>query len=143
MHHCTTITTYHNLFVNYTKDAFLLAIRLWIASVFWKSGMTKLNDMASAVLLFKYEYKVPVIPPEIAAYAATAAELACPILLVFGLGARYAAVALLIMTAVIEFTYIHNADHFGWAAFFGFILIFGAGRFSLDHLIVRKCTTAK
>ena len=55
-----------------------------IAAVFWRSGMNKIESFKSTVMLFRDEYRVPVLPPDIAAYLATAAELTCPILIVIG-----------------------------------------------------------
>ncbi len=125
------------LFIRLEKISFLvlLAARLWIADVFWKSGMSKLSDWEGTIALFADEYKVPLLPPEIAAYMATATELAAPLMLAFGLGSRFAAIALLVMTAVIEFSYMHFDIHLVWAIMLALILTQGAGKASVDHLI--------
>src|SRR5438045_1866296 len=81
-----------------------LVIRLWMARIFWLSGLTKLESWSKTVGLFESEYKVPVISPSIAAFLATAVEITCPLLLVIGLGTRFSAVALLVMTGVIIHT---------------------------------------
>lgn len=114
-------------------------LRLGIASVFWKSAMTKLANWDLTLALFAKEYQVPVLPPEIAAYLATAAELTCPVLLVFGIGARFGALALLGMTMVIQlFVYPDNwSEHLLWASILTYILTRGAGVISIDHLIYR------
>ncbi len=116
-----------------------LLLRLGIASVFWKSAMTKLANWDLTLALFAKEYQVPVLPPEIAAYLATAAELTCPVLLVFGIGARFGAVALLGMTMVIQlFVYPDNwSEHLLWASILIYILTRGAGVISIDHVIYR------
>src|SRR3981081_2496522 len=82
----------------------LLAVplRLAVATVFWNSAMTKLANWNTAVELFVEEYKVPLLPPELAAYMAVSIELTMPVLLVLGRATRAAALALLGMTTVIE-----------------------------------------
>lgn len=119
-------------------DVALLAPRGYMAKVFFLSGLTKLNDWGNTLFLFAEEYQVPLIPPEFAATMATAVELSCPVLLVLGLGTRAAALALLGMTAVIEFTYLDHTDHYFWAMLLGVLLCFGAGRLSLDYLLRRR-----
>lgn len=115
-----------------------LFMRCWMAKIFWYSGLTKISSWQSTVFLFKEEYKVPVIPPEIAAYFATSFELACPILLVFGLATRLATLPMLAMTAVIQFTYLDLIDHRYWAMLLALILFYGPGPLSLDRLISKK-----
>lgn len=115
----------------------LLFIRFWMARIFFYSGLTKISSWQSAIFLFKHEYKVPIIQPELAAFLATTFELACPVLLVLGLASRLAALPLLAMTAVIQFTYLNLIDHLYWAILFGIIILHGPGRFSLDHFIKR------
>lgn len=115
----------------------VLGMRLWIANVFWKSGNAKLGDWEGTISLFADEYKVPVIPPEIAAYMGTATELTAPILIALGLGARFGAGALLVMTAVIEFTYMSFPIHQVWALILLLIILQGPGKASIDHFIRR------
>jgi len=120
----------------------LLAIplRLAVAAVFWRSAMTKLPNWETTVLLFQEEYKVPLLPPELAAYLATATELAAPVLLVLGLATRGAAAVLLGMTVVIQVFVYPGAwpTHLQWAAMLLVLLARGAGGFSLDALIARR-----
>lgn len=115
-----------------------VAIRLWIANVFWQSGITKINSWNTTLFLFENEYSVPFIPVECAAYSATAFELLCPVLLVIGLLSRFAALPLLVMTAVIEFTYQSNMDHIVWAIMLATIALQGPGRFSMDYFFTRS-----
>ena len=75
--------------------------RFSIASVFWHSGMTKIASWDSTIALFREEYMVPVLPPEIAATLAATVELTCPVLLVLGLATRLATLPMLGMTFVI------------------------------------------
>jgi len=119
----------------------LLGMRLWIANVFWKSGISKLSDWEGTIALFADEYKVPVIPPEIAAYMGTATELTAPILIALGLGARLGAASLLVMTAVIEFTYMSFPIHQAWALMLLLIIFYGAGKASIDYFIRKRFTS--
>jgi len=119
---------------HYAWPLLLLAIRFWIADVFWRSGRVKFKHWESTLKLFKFEYKVPFIAPDLAAYLTTTFELICPVLLVVGLMARLATLPLLIITAVIQFTYLSHHDHIYWSFLLGIILLKGAGLFSLDAL---------
>jgi putative oxidoreductase len=117
--------------------------RVSIAAVFWRSGQTKLDGWRvsdSAVELFREEYKVPLLDPTIAAYLATFAEHFFPILLVIGLATRFSALALLVMTLVIEIFVYPDAwpTHGSWAAIFLMLMAQGAGKISLDHLIAER-----
>ena len=116
-----------------------LLLRSGIALVFWKSGMAKLANWDLTVALFADEYQVPLLAPDVAALLATAAEITCPILLVIGLGARFASAALLGMTFVIQtFVYPENwSEHLLWAAILITVLTRGAGLLSVDHMIGR------
>lgn len=120
----------------------LLAIplRLAVATVFWNSAMAKLANWEAALELFRDEYRVPLLPPEIAAYLAVSIELSMPVLLVLGLATRPAAFVLLGMTSVIEiFVYpLAWPTHIQWVAMLLVLLCRGAGRLSLDHLIRRR-----
>jgi putative oxidoreductase len=120
-----------------------LIARLSIAAVFWRSGQTKVDGWHvsdTAIELFKYEYKLPLIDPVIAAYLATFAEHFFPVLLVLGLATRFAAAALLVMTLVIEIFVYPDAwpTHGTWATCFLLLMMKGAGPVSLDHLIARR-----
>lgn len=113
--------------------------RIGIGTTFFRSGMLKLDGWAdgNTLTLFREEYRLPLIPPEIAAYLATAAELTLPLLLFAGIATRFAALALLFMTLVIEvFVYPNAFDTHGvWAVSFLFLMKYGAGTFSLDNVI--------
>lgn len=120
----------------------LLAIplRIAVATVFWNSAMTKLTNWDTAIALFTDEYKVPLLPPELAAYMAVTIELTTPVLLLLGLATRPAALILLGMTSVIEIFVYPEAwpTHIQWAAMLLVLLCRGAGKWSLDHLIRRR-----
>ena len=118
------------------------AARLSVATVFWRSGQTKVDGFGLAdttFYLFREEYKVPLLPPDVAAYMATTAEHVFPVLLVVGLASRLSALALLGMTAVIQlFVYPSGwPEHLLWATALLTIIARGPGILSLDHLIWR------
>lgn len=130
-------------------DAILpLVARLGVASVFFLSGRTKVEGLLtikdSTYELFRSEYALPLIQPEVAAVMATCLEHAAPILLVLGLGARRAAAALLAMTLVIEI-FVYPAawpTHLTWAALLLPLITDGAGPWSLDRLLGRNGPTS-
>ena len=131
--------------------------RFAIAAVFWKSGQTKIEGLAidlvdgrfslglprlseSAVALFQDEYRLPLIPPELAAPMAAFAEHVFPILLLVGLATRFSALALLGMTLVIQVFVYPGAYpiHGVWAAVLLYLMARGPGVISLDHWIARR-----
>ncbi|HXJ00530.1 MAG TPA: DoxX family protein [Micropepsaceae bacterium] len=116
-----------------------LPLRAAIATVFWNSGTTKLASWDTTLSLFTDEYKVPLIPPEIAAYMSATVELTTPVLLILGLFTRGAALVLLGMTTIIEVFVYPQAwpTHIQWAAMLLVLLCRGPGTISLDHLIAR------
>jgi putative oxidoreductase len=116
----------------------LFTIRVWIAHVFFVSGLVKIADFNNTIALFQDEYAVPLLPPIFAAISGTFFELVCPVLITIGLATRLATLPLLAMTAVIQFTYDQNIQHAYWAMLLGIILSFGPGVFSLDQLIKKK-----
>jgi putative oxidoreductase len=119
---------------------FDLAIRLYVASVFFKSGLTKIQDWSSTVALFQYEYQVPVLPPELAAVMGTVGELGLPVLLVLGLAGRFGAAGLSVMNIVAVISYadlsdLGRQDHVLWGALLLVTLLHGPGRWSLDSYL--------
>jgi putative oxidoreductase len=117
----------------------LLMARFSMAIVFWRSGQAKLANWDLTLQLFANEYKVPVLPPEIAAPMAAAVELSCPVLLVLGLFTRLATLPMIGMTLVIQtFVYPQSwPDHLAWMTFLLLLLTRGPGIISLDHLVAR------
>jgi putative oxidoreductase len=129
--------------LNFLAPLFDLGLRLWVARIFWNSGLQKTASWDSTLMLFEYEYAVPLIPFDIAAYLATGAELAAPVLLVLGLGSRAGALALFILNyvAVISYPDINIAgikDHMLWGTILAVTFFHGPGKISIDHLIKRK-----
>lgn len=120
----------------------LLAIplRIAVAVVFWNSAMTKLANWETALDLFRDEYKVPLLSPELAAYMAVSIELTTPVLLILGLATRPVAFVLLGMTTVIEIFVYPQAwpTHIQWAAMLLVLLCRGAGTWSVDHRLRKR-----
>ena len=111
--------------------------RLAIAAVFLKAGLNKLASWELTVQLFADEYKVPLLPPDVAATMAAGFEVGCSILLVLGLATRLATLPLLGMIAVIQ-TFVYPgayAEHLTWASILLFLFTRGAGPWSVDRAI--------
>lgn len=126
--------------LEFTTPVVDLAARLWLASVFWKSGLTKITSWDSTLSLFNYVYHVPLLPPEVAAMLAAGVELGGAALLALGLGARAGATALFVLNfvAVISYPDLSEAgrmDHFFWGLLLLIFLVHGAGKLSVDHFI--------
>ena len=125
------------------ESLLLLVARLGIAAVFFQSGRTKVEGWLtitdSTYYLFDTDYKLPFVPPELAAPMATYAEHLFPILLVLGLGTRFAALGLFGMTTVIEVFVYPDAwpTHLSWAALLLPLIAKGGGALSLDRLLRR------
>jgi uncharacterized membrane protein YphA (DoxX/SURF4 family) len=114
-----------------------LFIRLWLAGIFWTSGMVKLQSWTIALYLSAHEYPVSWLDPVTAAWLGEAIEIVCPPLLVFGLATRFAALPMLILSLVIQFSYQALDQQLFWAVLFGWFVVRGAGPISLDALIGR------
>jgi putative oxidoreductase len=120
-----------------------LMFRVAIAAVFWSSGLTKIASWDTTIALFRDEYMVPLLPPELAAVMSATFELSCSALIVVGLATRLATLPLLGMTFVIEvFVYPEYwSMHLMWATVLLFLLTKGPGAFSLDHYAGRILRT--
>ena len=120
-----------------------LAIRLWVANVFFKSGLTKIKSWDSTMYLFENEYDVPIFPAEFAAMMGTAIELFFPVLLALGLAGRFGAFVLFLFNimAVISYPDLNPAgirDHHVSGIMLLFPLLYGPGKISIDHFIKTK-----
>ncbi len=129
--------------INFLTPLLDLGLRLWVARVFWNSGLQKTASWDSTLMLFEYEYAVPVLPFDVAAYLATGVELAAPILLVLGLGTRAGALALFILNYVAAISYpdLNIAgikDHMLWGTMLAITFFHGPGKISIDHFVQRK-----
>jgi putative oxidoreductase len=118
-----------------------IAARLYVAQVFFLSGLTKLRDWDITLALFQDEYHVPLLPPAVAAVAGTTGELVLPVLLALGLAGRFAAAGLSVVNvvAVLSLAEIAPAalqQHVFWGSLLVGLLLWGPGRWSLDHFVL-------
>jgi putative oxidoreductase len=123
------------------ESAVALTIRLGVAAVFFQSGRTKVDGLLhitdGTYALFRDEYRLPLIPPEIAAHLATYAEHLFSVLLIVGLFTRLSALGFLGMTAVIEIFVYPDAwpTHLSWAGLLVYLIARGGGAFSVDRAV--------
>jgi putative oxidoreductase len=122
---------------------FDLGLRLYLANIFWKSGLNKLQSWDSTIALFENEYQVPLLSPHAAAVLGTGAELVLPVLLAAGLAGRFAALALFVFNIVAVISYpdlneVGLKDHVYWGILLLVPLLHGTGKFALDHWLVRR-----
>ena len=132
---------------SWVESPLLLALRVYVAWQFLKSGWLKISNWESTLYLFQDEYHVPLLPPAIAAVAGTAGELVFPVLLMAGLLTRYAAAGLFAVNVVAVVAYAHVllsegfeaaiGQHYLWGVMLLTVAVFGAGRWSLDALTGR------
>lgn len=129
-----------------------LALRVALGTPFWRSGLTKWDGFLqlsdNTVYLFTEEFRLHLFgseyafpAPYLAAFLSASGEIAFPILLILGLGARFAALGILAMTALIQLTVPDGWAnfHLAWAAMALAILTYGPGRIALDELIAWRC----
>lgn len=121
-----------------------LIARVWVAQIFFVSGLVKIQTWQTTVMLFQHVYSVPFLPPYAAAVIATAAELILPILLVLGLGGRFVIFIFFVYNAVcaISYPFLWTAEgaaglsqHINWALLLMLLMFHGSGKLSLDHWI--------
>ncbi len=124
-------------YITLAEPAWWLFLRIWIGYVFFVSGLTKIDDFETTVFLFEEEYSVPLLSPYLAALSATLFELTLPVFLWLGLATRVASLPLLVMTAVIQFTYLDHVQHYYWGIILVGLLIHGAGQWSANALLTR------
>lgn len=141
----TALTSYLNFpapYLDKLQSLTALSMRLWVAWVFFKAGLVKIQSWSSTVMLFEYEYHVPLLNPTLAAWLGTAVELAAPVLLAFGLFGRWPALTLFLfnIVAVISYPDMSRAgieQHITWGLILAALMVYGHGRFCLDALIRR------
>ena len=116
-----------------------LLFRLGVASVFLKAGLVKASSWEPTVALFRDEFRLPVLPPDVAAALAMTFELGCSTMLIVGLGTRLATLPLLGIIATIQLFVYPSAwsEHLVWSSILFYLLARGPGSVSLDHLIAR------
>ncbi len=125
------------------QPLFALALRVYVARVFFNSGLVKLGNWSGTLGLFQNEYHVPLLPPTIAAVLGTAAEVGLPVLLFLGLGTRAAAFALFVFNIVAATSYPDLSpaglkDHILWGTMLLVTLFYGPGKIALDEWIRRR-----
>jgi putative oxidoreductase len=130
------------LLEQWVTPLFDLGIRLYVASVFLRSGWLKLADWGSTLYLFENEYHVPLLPPHAAAVLGTTGELGLPVLLVLGLAGRFGAAGLSVVNliAAVSFPDISDLglqDHLLWGMLLLVTLLHGPGKISLDRWVCR------
>ena len=133
--------------VDLLQPVALLALRLYVSSVFFRAGIVKISDWGATLALFHDEYKVPVLPPDVAACVGAFGELAFPVLIALGLAGRFGAAGLFVVNAmaVISYPQLWGFDcpagiqmHFVWGSILLLLALFGPGKLSLDELILKR-----
>jgi putative oxidoreductase len=143
-HRCKTAWSYVVRSLESLQPVAQLAARIYIAQIFFISGINKLRDWDSTLFLFTEEFHVPLLTPVLAAYLGTAGEIILPFLLILGLAGRVAAMGLFIvnMVAVISLADIAPAalqQHIFWGSLLLGLILWGSGRCSADYWLQRCC----
>jgi putative oxidoreductase len=133
------------------QSVFLAVLRVYVAWQFVKSGWLKLQDWETTRFLFEEEYRVPLVSPLVAALTGTAGEIVFPLLLIIGLLGRYAALGLAAVNLMAVVAYAHVllgagfeaalAQHWLWGLMLVVVVVFGPGRYSVDHLLGSRATS--
>jgi putative oxidoreductase len=151
MNRLLDLVNWHGAFgrgLDHLQSPLLLGARWYVAWVFLKSGWLKLSSWDSTLDLFRTEYRVPLLPPELAAVAGTFGELAFPLLLIAGLFTRVGALGAFAVNAMAVVSYSHVllsegfeaaiGQHVLWGLTLLVVALFGGGRFSVDQLLERR-----
>lgn len=135
------------LFDHWGGSALSLFLRCYVGWQFFKAGLVKISDWGTTLALFRDEYQVPLLAPELAAYLGTAGELLLPVLLCVGLLSRPAALALLLVNgmAVLSYPQLFSFDcpaaindHFYWGLMLLVLVAYGPGKLALDARLGRR-----
>lgn len=123
--------------LDHARPLAALAARAYLAQVFFLSGLTKVRDWDTTLLLFTEEYRVPLLSPGVAAVMGTAGELVLPVLLLVGLAGRFAALGLGVVNAVAVISLAEIApaalqQHITWGVLLAALALYGVGRWSVD-----------
>jgi len=129
--------------LNFAAPAGDALLRLWVAAAFFKSGLSKIASIDSTILLFQYEYHVPVLPPVVAAYLSMAGELGFSTLLVLGVLGRLSAIGLFFVNVVAVISYPALMEgalqmHYAWGIALLVLALRGPGKLSIDHFVARR-----
>jgi len=128
----------------FLAPVFDLGVRVFMADVFFKSGLTKIKTWDSTLYLFSDVYEVPLLNPEFAAWLATGAELGLPVLLVLGLFGRFAASGLFILNIVAVISYYAELSeaaldqHMYWGMLLALLLVLSRGKWSVDAWLEKR-----
>jgi putative oxidoreductase len=133
--------------VDKSQVIMILVFRLYIAKIFFLAGLSKIKNMDSTLALFEYEYVVPVIPFDIAAYLSTFVELVFPVLLVLGLAGRFSAGTLFVLNIVAAISYPDISpggvnDHYFWGTMLLVLVMYGPGKASVDAWLQKRFFSA-
>ena len=139
------VHTTNELLTKFGSPLLLLYFRWYVAWVFLKAGLFKINDWDLTLTLFEYEYAVPVLSYELAAYLATFGELVFPIFLIAGLGTRFSAIALSVVNIMAVVSYYATLAkgaglvwHYLWGSMLLTIIVYGGGVLSADQWLRYK-----
>ena len=133
--------------VDRLQPLLLLAARLYVSLIFFRAGMLKIADWSNTLVLFRETYKVPVLPPDLAACVGTFGELVFPVLIVLGLAGRVSAAGLFVVNVMAVVSYLDLFgfecpaginSHYYWGSILLALAVFGPGKISLDELILRR-----
>ena len=122
----------------------LLAARLYVAHVFFMSGLESLRSWDATLYLYESEFHVALLPPHVAAVIGTAGEVLLPPLLAFGLFGRFGALGLFVVNAVALLSYMYALQppaimfHYIWGILLIVVALWGPGKWSVDHLWMRR-----
>ena len=125
----------------------LLAARLYVSLIFFRAGTLKIVDWGSTLVLFRETYKVPVLPPELAAYVGTFGELVFPVVIVLGLAGRLGAAGLFVVNVMAVASYLDLFgfecpaginSHYYWGSILLALVVFGPGKIWLDEFILQR-----
>jgi putative oxidoreductase len=133
--------------VDRLQPLLLLAARLYVSEIFFRAGWLKISDWGSTLALFRETYKVPVLPPELAACVGTFGELVFPMLIAFGIAGRFGAAGLFVVNvmAVVSYPDLFGFEcpaainsHVYWGSLLLALVVFGPGKISIDQFIKRR-----
>ncbi|MDO9052757.1 MAG: DoxX family protein [Gallionella sp.] len=133
--------------LEYLAPVLDFGLRLFLANVFFKSGLSKIQNWDSTLYLFSDVYRVPLLNPDFAAYLATGAELGLPVLLAAGLFGRFAAAGLFILNLVAVISYYPELSeaginqHLYWGMLLAVLLLISRGAWSIDYWLERRSRT--
>lgn len=143
----TKLDGLRNIAEQFLQPLTLLAIRLYMANIFFASGFGKLKDtlngnFSDVVFLFEQVHPIPFFHPVFSAIAGMGGEFICGVLLAFGLFGRFAALGLLVITLMIEFAVpavyeLSNQQHYFWMLLLFVPIVFGSGKLSGDHFLLK------